>query len=500
MPDGLGSARRWAGWAIAGAAVAFAALAVALLTSPSQHVGPSAPYGIATTGANRGVSRTVAICDVPQVPCPAGGLTLAPPFSGGSRGATAFDAFRKQVLDPPGHLRLWIPYDALYAWSPSANGGRGGCSWSPYSYGPRAPFNDANGTKLFARLVWDIQGAQQLGLSPEVVISAGSGLGAPSYPAPGYGDGRSLFAGLTPAGYDYYCGVLGIVGWLRAELGDHAPIQFEAFNEPDAQPAYRGDLANGCAAYSSCGGPSPGALYNHRGYLCGRRYAGCGPLEAAELWELAQLAARAAGSTAGQVAALSMTQPQHAYGRDYIEQLKGLSTCAPGFLAPGRPCLQFPRYWAVHDYDDPTAGGTADLQAFEKTLSRNVEPADRNRAALSVWVTESGVELSSQTRADLNRRGCHSAESRASGTLGACVDGNPRAQSQGARAWRRLLEVHAPGVGTTQLYWFEFQLIGGWDSALVDSRGKPRPAFCALVSGLKCDGNPTAYLMPAGQR
>lgn len=499
MPDRMGNGRRWAGWIIAAAVVAFTALAVALLTASSQRAGPSAPYGIATTGANRGVSKTVAVCDRPSVPCPDGDLVLAPPFAGGSRSAVAFDAFRKQVLDPPGHLRLWIPYDALYAWSPSANGGRGGCGWSPYSYGSRAPFNDANGMTLFGRLVWDIQGAEQLGLTPEIVISAGSGLGAPSYPDPGYGDGRSLFAGLTPAGQDYYCGVLGIAGWLKAALGSHAPNQFEAFNEPDAQSPYTGYLANACAAYSSCGGPSPGSLYNHGGYLCGRRYAACGPLEAAELWELAQTAVRAAGSTDGRMAALSMTQPEHQYGKEYIQQLEGLSRCAPGFLAPGRPCLQFSRYWAVHDYDDPTAGGTEDLRAFENTLSRSVGPAER-RTPVSVWVTESGVELSSPTRADLNRRGCSSADRSTSGTLGACVNGNRRAQVRGARAWRRLLDVHAPGVRTTQLYWFEFQLIQGWDSALVDSSGKPRPAFCALVSGLRCDGNPTDYLMPAGQR
>ncbi len=159
---------------------------------------------------------------------------------------------------------------------------------------------------------------------------------------------------------------------------------------------------------------------------------------------------------------------------------------------------RFPRYWAVHDYDDPTAGGTADLQALENTLSAL---AGRPRLAggpLDVWVTESGVELSSQTRSDLNRQGCSSHEPDANGTLAACVDGNGAAQARGARTWRSLIDVGAPDVQTTEVFWFEFGLIGGWDSALVDTAGKPRESFCALVGTEQCDGNPHDYLMPNG--
>jgi hypothetical protein len=75
------------------------------------------------------------------------------------------------------------------------------------------------------------------------------------------------------------------------------------------------------------------------------------------------------------------------------------------------------------------------------------------------------------------------------------VDAVPAAQARGAQAWRSLLGVSAPGVRTTQVYWFEFQLIASWDSALLDAAGRPRSSFCALVAGARCDGDPSDYLL-----
>jgi hypothetical protein len=335
-----------------------------------------------------------------------------------------------------------------------------------------------------------------------VVFSAGSGEGTAHFPDPGYGDATTLFAGLTTAGFDYYCGVGGLIGRLRQVLGSSAPTHWEAFNEPDGRGAYLGELQNGCVVHSSCGSPPPGLGYNHAGYLCGRNYAYCGPLEAAELWEVAQAAVEAHHWGDEQIAALSMIDPESSFGVAYIQELNGLFACAPGLTTggPGRCSSygRFPRYWAVHDYDDPTAGGTADLQAFENRLSELTAQARANVGPLQVWVTESGVELNSPTRADLNRHGCAAPGKPGSGTLGACVNDRPANQARGALAWRALLDVHARGMRTTQVYWFEFELIPVWDSALVDASGRARASLCALVSGLRCDGNPTDYLMRGG--
>lgn len=293
-----------------------------LLLSSSPPGRPGQPgYGLATAGANDGVSETVAVCTVVHVPCPPGKLELVPPFDGSSLAAEAWDGFRSRVLDPPGasgYMRFWVPYDTLYSWNSSLDGGRGACTWSRYAFGLPAHFNGLDGALLFARLVWNIQGALTLGLKPEVVISAGSGEGAPTYPVPGYGDRSGLFAGVTTAGYDYYCGVFGVIGWMRAMLGARAPTEWEVFNEPDGRSSYNGDLRDGCIVNRSCGTPTA-VDYNHFGYLCGRRYSSCGALEAAELWELAQGVAEQHGWSDEQIAALSSIDPENDYARTYIQ-------------------------------------------------------------------------------------------------------------------------------------------------------------------------------------
>jgi hypothetical protein len=429
---------------------ALPAVVALLVITATTRPATGTEYGIATAGGNEGASEVIATCAADVVPCPTGELWLAPQYL-----SHAFVSFRRQVLDPGGFMRLWIPYDALSSWDSRS----GDCGWSRYAFGRPARFNALDGVQVFDRLVWDVQGARALGLTPEVVFSAGSGEGPPSYPQPGYGEGSRPFAGVTAAGRDYYCGVLGVMSWLRADLRGLAPTHWEAFNEPDA--------------YRSYAGPH-------------------GVLEAAELWELAQSAGERVGSE--QVAALSITDPQSGYAADYIRQLAGGSVCAAG-LEPFPIACEFPRYWAVHDYADPTAGGTADLQAFEDTLSVLTRRSRLLDDPLAVWVTESAVEPGLQTDADRNHGGCAGSEPDNRGSLGACVDDSLAAQRRGARAWRSLARVSAPGVRTTQLYWFEFQLIPSWDSALLDAEGKPRPVFCALVRGAVCDGNPRDYLL-----
>jgi hypothetical protein len=186
-----------------------------------------------------------------------------------------------------------------------------------------------------------------------------------------------------------------------------------------------------------------------------------------------------------------------------------------------------PTDWAVHDYTDPTAQGTADLSGFVTALAQLNDRYDAGAAA-GIWVTESGVHLDSGTRSDANHlRGvtCQAA-SGADDTFGCLVEGKPAAQALGGQVWRDLADVAAPtehgAVRVTQLFWYQFALaartcsasspcqladglvyaagqslpnLHSWDSALVDSAGRPRASFCALTGqpATNCPGQPDAY-------
>jgi hypothetical protein len=384
-----------------------------------------------------------------------------------------------------------------------------------------------NGQWWFDRLVWDMQAAWSRGLNVDIEISAGSGQGAPRFPDPYAGTSRYYNRVETTAGKDYDCGVSAIMDQVnRARTSLRAPartVQWEAFNEPDFVLQ---DWSNGGGYRGTLGrtrkwpyGPCGRRLVNHklndcggdivrntrgRNYLCGSAYAGCGALEAAELWEEAQLHARRyAGYELG---ALTVSSPQSAYGLQYVDQVNALYTCRPVRMYW---CFgSYPRWWAVHDYDDPTAAGlapntTADLQAFEDMLSSHALGSPR------VWVTESGVNLASRQTSDDNWKAVHCVgDEPADGRndFGCLVDDRPAAQRRGAAAWRELGSVRAPNVVTTEVFWFEFTAIGGWDSALLDQSaphhflfedqgyGSPRASFCYLTRQPACTGSADEFL------
>ncbi len=355
-----------------------------------------------------------------------------------------------------------------------------------------------NGTWWYQHLVWDVQGAAQLGLQADVVISAGSGESAtaqntvPAYPDPSYGTGKRLWH-LTTAGYDYVCGVTAIMRQIRADLGANAPTQWEVANEPDLRPEYNGSLQDSCSetnSYGGCGAApsSDPNYYNVGGFLCGQKYASCGPLEAAGLWELAQDIAVVNGWGNEEIAAMTVHSAISGWVKPYVQQINVLhSTAFPNL---------YPTWWGVHDYEDPTAGGINDLLSFERTLAPLVKKPAR------VWVTESGNNVAAGGK-DKNPTGVHPQCSPGqtgdesqdpSNVLGCLVDNKPSKQALGAHIWRLLGTVRHLRVRTTEVYWFEFQDIGGWDSALLDHNGHPRNSFCALTGASSCNGNPDEWL------
>ena len=421
-------------------------------------------------------------------------------------------ALAARLLAPSGSVRIFVPYDALAFYD--------GISCAP------SPARAADGEAWHSALQ-SVGETLAAGLTPEIEIDDGTGIGwVPVTPDP---------ASQTQA-QDYGCGVRSIMKALFDRLRRSAkPLQFEAWNEPDnAGYSYRWDR--------SCSAPA-------------RTVPSCsGPWRAAMLWYLAQTQAnylhasiRGAGFPQLTVAAMTLSAPQKLYFFDarhlslsapdgspyngYYQSLWRIVHCVHGFggceNAPFNPTTM-PSTWAVHDYDDPTAIGGADLRAFERALAA-LNDALGDGAGAALWITEAGVQLDSQTRSDLNHpNGVACAgtnfDHSDSDTFACIQDNRPAAQAAGARAWLRLggvSERTSRGlISVSELYWYHFELgvidcatrspctlgsgaevrhgrlpqLHSWDSALVDSDGIPRASFCAITSepAAECTGNPAA--------
>ena len=407
--------------------------------------------------------------------------------------------FASEVLGARGRVRFFVPYDARGSFDGTA------CAPSPaYTAGATA----------WNTLLGQLRQARADGLVAQITFAVGTGVGGtPAVPDP---------ADPAQAG-DYACGVnLALQGLWAARQTTGMPVDVEAWNEPDQTP--------GLAA-AGAGGPGSCPASATEPAACS------GPWRAAMLWYLAQTQANAlhqttAGFPAVTIAALTLGAPEklsyldaaHASVADprgtpypgYYQSLYDIVHCARGYggcRQPGVNPTAMPTDWAVHDYTDPTAQGTADLRGFVTTLAQ-LNDRYAAGAAAHVWVTESGVHLDSGTRRDANHPDgvtCHTADGTdgTGDTFGCLVDGNPGAQALGGQVWRELAGVAAPTahgvVRVTQLFWYQFALAattcttsapcqladgvvyaGGqslptlhsWDSALVDSG---RPTACELL-------------------
>ena len=420
--------------------------------------------------------------------------------------------FASQVLGQHGRIRVFVAYDARGAAAPN-----GACTDSP-AY--------TTGAAAWTKLLWQLTQAKADGLVAQLVFSTGTGLGGvPATPDP---------ADPSQAA-DYACGVRLALQALHAVEGSGMPVDVEAWNEPEN----RGYARNWDRAHGAC--PAPAA-----------QASSCsGPWAAAMLWYEAQTQAsalrRADPTFPGvTVAALTMSEPQKLFFLDadhpaltspsgapyqgYYQSLYRIIHCAPGYGGCRQPAdnpTDMPAAWGVHDYNDPTAQGTQDLSLFAHTLAQ-LNDRYAHGASASIWVTESGVQLDASGRRDANHpRGVTCPTSGSSpGTLACLVEGQPAAQAAGARAWHALAQVTAAtrhgAVTVGQLFWFQFALaaqtctaavpcqladgvayrsgqslpvLHAWDSALVDSSGRPRASFCALTGQpeASCAGQADAY-------
>lgn len=465
-------------------------------------------------------------CDVSTVPCPTSGHLGCPSGPAGvgdclvgfyETGINLFTELRNTL--PLSYARFNVHYDDLDQWNGSE------CAPS---------YADTSGTGApdFDQLVYDVQAAQADELTPVVVFTQGGGTSSyptnkvPEYPDPGYGTSSSSpYSALTNAGYDYYCGVLGIMSAIgESQIGSDPVTDWEAFNEPNGSTqsnsnggGYNGALgATTTYAYGACGTAEYNGLPNDCGgttspstNLCYTANNDCGPTEAAELWELAQSVATGWFSSDNfTVAALTMSDAQNTtWLNGYAGPIVDFYIGASGYDFAG--LTQWPGTWAVHDYDDPSSatGLTGDISAFTNALDNDFGTAN------DIWITETGVNLSDSTEDDQDRyysgasspwAGCTNYEgdhwdpSTGDQEFGGCTDAQPANQTTGADTFLNLAS-HGNGNTITQVDWYMFQTPnyqagynGTWDSGLVSAAqgnyvspdgaySEPRESYCVLT-------------------
>jgi hypothetical protein len=193
--------------------------------------------------------------------------------------------------------------------------------------------------------------------------------------------------------------------------------------------------------------------------------------QAASYWKDAQTADRqlarsdtiVAGETGADCTAPSYNLCTHDNGRTWTGYV-------PNYLAAlggARPTV-----WATHSYHDlqrrPALAGS-ETNRFVQFLNSHV-------GAPPVWLTEEGAWLE--------------------GTYGRLLNGNAAAQSAAATEFLELPLVpaaHSGQVAREYYYLLQAKVLSGFDSALLDLNGEPRPAYCVLTGrpASACPGNTT---------
>ncbi len=141
----------------------------------------------------------------------------------------------------------------------------------------------------------------------------------------------------------------------------------------------------------------------------------------------------------------------------------------------------FPAYWGLHPYVDTTSGNTDLTDQYVKFLDGLENERHLPHGSLRVWLTETGTML------EWGGLDCHDTDS------GYGADATKK-QFDAADTVYALAAMQR----VDRVYWWQFQAQqcdtgmqgGGWDSALVDANGNPRPAYCALTrqDASHCDG------------
>jgi hypothetical protein len=301
--------------------------------------------------------------------------------------------------------------------------------------------------------------AREAGIDPLIAITTNS---AARYPGNGNPNDPA-----NPTAHQYFCGFKGIVDTLdafAAREGVAPPSEYETYDEPDGarvsnqcNPTPDGDLpphsADQCAAW-----------YYYEADLANRTVFG---------HRLTLVALSADGDSANDPNLVAIK----AYA-SYLTATIGL----------------YPAVWSFHPYEDLSQAGYLDdgapAHADTSRVSGYIESLYApSRPQPRIWLTEAATQITDPVASYLGApTGCTDAETDdpAAKSLGACLDGNPRAQAYAASNFLSLARDGSAYPGQiTRIYWHEFDSPINhpttWDSGLIAPGDQyERTSYCVL--------------------
>jgi hypothetical protein len=418
------------------------AAAVALLASPAGARGQSATAGIGLSDSVSALACTLA----PSPGCPASNLSHA-----------LFDRFQALAADQTGganafrYVRTGIPWDTVDT---------GAAPIGSACQRERDP-PEFYGTPWITLAERFVVAARRAGLDPLIAITTNSaarypGSGNPADPA-------------NPSANQYRCGFEAVVSTLdafAARQGVEPPSEYETYDEPD-----------GARVSNSCNPTPDGNLPPHRADQCAAWY----------YYEATVANRRVFG---GELTLVALAADGDSANDPNLVAIKAYSSYLTGTIG------LFPSVWSFHPYEDLSAAGYLDGSgrahgdtSRASAYIASLYPAGRPQP--EIWLTEVAAQLTDPVGTYLGRaEGCDDGEpdDPPPYAMGACLDGNPRAQAYAASDFLDLARSGPAFPGQiTRVYWHQFDSPAahptGWDSGLVAPGDRDERASYCVLSG-----------------
>lgn len=370
-------------------------------------------------------------------------------------GHALFDRYQALSVDQTGgansfqYARIGVPWDTV------STGGSAVGSDCVNEATPPAYF----GTPWITLAERFVLAARLDGIDPLLSITTNS---AARYP----GNGNPADPA-NPTANQYRCGFRGLVSTLRSFAASQhipPPTEYETYDEPD-----------GARVSNECN-PTPGGnLPSHDAEQCGAWY----------YYEADQVNRTEFG---GRLTLVALAADGDSANDPNLVAIKAYAGYLTGTIG------LYPTVWSFHPYEDLSAAAyLGDADAAHKDTTRvsayiaSLYAPSRPQPA--IWLTEMAVQLTDPVGAYFGvPEGCldRAADAPQSYTLGACLEGNPRAQAYAASDFLMLARTGAAFPGQIQrVYWWEFDSPAnqptGWDSGLISPGDRyERASYCVL--------------------